>query len=110
MAAPAEPLVAEPPRPFRVTARRRETYDTWTLELLPVRGDALDPSPGQFTMIYAFGVGEVPSSVSAARSAIPGRSRQLPGRTSSWWPAGSASRRSVRCFTGRSPTVRPTGA
>ena len=64
MAAPAEPLVAEPPRPFRVTARRRETYDTWTLELLPVRGDALDPSPGQFTMIYAFGVGEVPISVS----------------------------------------------
>jgi anaerobic sulfite reductase subunit B len=64
MAASAEPLVAEPPRPFRVASRRRETYDTWTLELSPVLGDALDPSPGQFTMIYAYGVGEVPISVS----------------------------------------------
>ena len=64
MAAAAEPLVAEPPRPFRVAARRQETHDTWTLELAPVGGGPLDPSPGQFTMIYAFGVGEVPISVS----------------------------------------------
>jgi anaerobic sulfite reductase subunit B len=52
------------PRPFRVVRRRRETHDTWTLELEPVAGEALEVSPGQFTMLYAFGVGEVPISVS----------------------------------------------
>jgi anaerobic sulfite reductase subunit B len=52
------------PVPFRVTRRRRELRDTWTLELEPVAGDRLLPAPGQFTMLYAFGVGEVPISVS----------------------------------------------
>jgi len=54
------------PRPFRVRRRRRETRDTWTLELDPVSGDSLDAAPGQFTMLYAFGVGEAPISVSGA--------------------------------------------
>ncbi|WP_201784174.1 FAD/NAD(P)-binding protein [Frankia sp. ACN1ag] len=52
------------PRPFRVTSHRQETRDTWTLELEPVRGAPLVARPGQFTMVYAFGVGEVPLSVS----------------------------------------------
>jgi NAD(P)H-flavin reductase len=52
------------PRPFRVERRRRETHDTWTLSLAPVQGGQLDVRPGQFTMLYAFGVGEVPISVS----------------------------------------------
>jgi NAD(P)H-flavin reductase len=52
------------PRPFRVERKTRETYDTWTLSLVPVRGEQLDVGPGQFTMLYAFGVGEVPISVS----------------------------------------------
>src|SRR5512146_519532 len=52
------------PRPFRVVRRRRETRDTWTLELDPVEGPPLAPAPGQFTMLYAFGGGEVPISVS----------------------------------------------
>jgi NAD(P)H-flavin reductase len=52
------------PRPFRVVKRRRDTVDTWTLELEPVSGPPLDFVPGQFTMLYAFGVGEVPISVS----------------------------------------------
>jgi anaerobic sulfite reductase subunit B len=67
MAAQAEPeAVTAPmtPRPFRVVARRRETSDTWTLELEPVDGPALAAQPGQFTMLYAFGIGEVPISVS----------------------------------------------
>jgi anaerobic sulfite reductase subunit B len=54
------------PAPFRATRRRRETRDTWTLELEPVSGEPLEPAPGQFTMLYAFGVGEVPISVSGA--------------------------------------------
>jgi NAD(P)H-flavin reductase len=52
------------PRPFRVLRRRRETSDTWTLELEPMDGEPLDVGPGQFTMLYAFGIGEVPISVS----------------------------------------------
>lgn len=52
------------PRPFRVVERRRETEDTWTLSFDPVSGPQLPTLPGQFTMLYAFGVGEVPISVS----------------------------------------------
>ena len=54
------------PLPYRVARRRRENHDNWTLELEPVR-DAVEPiGPGQFTMLYAFGVGEVPISTSGA--------------------------------------------
>ncbi len=52
------------PVPFRVTRRRRELRDTWTLELEPVSGEWGDSAPGQFTMLYVFGVGEVPISIS----------------------------------------------
>jgi NAD(P)H-flavin reductase len=52
------------PVPYQVVARREETADTVTLDLVP-RGAGLVPwRPGQFTMVYAFGVGEVPVSVS----------------------------------------------
>jgi anaerobic sulfite reductase subunit B len=53
-----------PPLAARVLARRRETRDTWTLEL---QDDAPRFAPGQFAMLYAFGVGEVPISVSGGR-------------------------------------------
>jgi anaerobic sulfite reductase subunit B len=64
MAALAEAPLALPPRPFRVTGRRQETHDTWTLEFEPAAGPPLDAAPGQFAMVYAFGVGEIPISVS----------------------------------------------
>src|SRR5689334_1510194 len=65
MALAAEsPLRPMAPRPFRVARRGRETADTWTLELEPVAGPPLAVAPGQFTMLYAFGIGEVPISVS----------------------------------------------
>jgi anaerobic sulfite reductase subunit B len=51
------------PVPFRVAERRRDTADTWTLALEPV-GGGFAVAPGQFVMVYAFGVGEVPISVS----------------------------------------------
>ena len=60
------------PAPFRVTDRRRETHDTWTLKLEPCVADAggLPPfAPGQFAMLYAFGAGEAPISVSAVSAA-----------------------------------------
>jgi NAD(P)H-flavin reductase len=53
------------PLPYRVVARRRETADTWTLELEPAGDTGLPTfSPGQFAMLYAFGAGEAPISVS----------------------------------------------
>jgi NAD(P)H-flavin reductase len=56
MAAPGDLI----PAPFRVVDRRRDTVDTWTLELEP--GIAFQP--GQFTMLSAGGAGEVPISIS----------------------------------------------
>ncbi len=53
------------PASFRVADRVRETADTWTLDLEPRQKRALpDFAPGQFAMLYAFGVGEAPISVS----------------------------------------------
>ncbi len=80
------------PHPYRVRRRRRETHDTFTLELQPasregtaqekpiMRGESAEwdipatasqplstiPAflPGQFNMLYVFGVGEVPISIS----------------------------------------------
>jgi NAD(P)H-flavin reductase len=52
------------PRPFRVQDVRRDTADTVTLWLDPVDGRPLEFAAGQFTMLHAFGVGEVPISIS----------------------------------------------
>ena len=51
------------PVAHRVVSRVQETADTWTLELEPL-GDRVRPRAGQFDMLYAFGVGEVPISTS----------------------------------------------
>ena len=51
------------PEPYRVRSRVQETADTWTLVLDPL-GAAVAPAPGQFDMLWAFGVGEVPISTS----------------------------------------------
>jgi NAD(P)H-flavin reductase len=61
--------VADPmlPTSYVVADKRQELEDTWTLELEPVDGDGVGGfSPGQFSMLYAFGAGEVPISVSGA--------------------------------------------
>ena len=53
------------PHPYRVQRLRQETSDTFTLELEPEGGAReLSFEPGQFNMLYAFGVGEVPISIS----------------------------------------------
>lgn len=56
--------MATEPAPYVVRGRRRDTADTVTLDLAPVTGEPLGFSPGQFNMLFAFGVGEVPISVS----------------------------------------------
>ncbi len=52
------------PTPFRVQRVRRETSDTFTLELEALAPAVRAFAPGQFNMVYLFGVGEVPISIS----------------------------------------------
>jgi NAD(P)H-flavin reductase len=52
------------PAPFALRSKRQDTQDTWTLELVPRDGTPLAFAPGQFTMLSAFGTGEVPISIS----------------------------------------------
>jgi NAD(P)H-flavin reductase len=72
---PAEPAPAGAagglvPTPCRVGRRLIETADTHTLELFPERAGAIAPfAPGQFAMLYAFGAGEAPISISGDLSA-----------------------------------------
>jgi NAD(P)H-flavin reductase len=62
-----EPML---PSAYRVERVRRDTSDTFTLALAPADGSALPRSqPGQFNMLYIFGVGEAPISISSE----PGR-------------------------------------
>jgi NAD(P)H-flavin reductase len=53
------------PGPYRVALFERETHDTFTLDLKPADGIS-QPAflPGQFNMLYVFGIGEVPISIS----------------------------------------------
>ncbi len=57
------------PAPYRVTDRRPETGDTVTLALEPVAEPLPAFAPGQFAMLTAFGVGEVPISISGVPAA-----------------------------------------
>lgn len=52
------------PRIYRVDRVRRELSDTVTLELVPATDCRPAYRPGQFNMIYAFGVGEAAISIS----------------------------------------------
>jgi len=57
-----EPMVI---RPFAIKRVVNETYDTFTLDLIPAgHQDDVRFVPGQFNMVYAFGAGEVPISIS----------------------------------------------
>jgi len=72
MAAIIEPEIVERtlidpmvPELFRIERLKRETEDTFTLDLVP-QEESMKISflPGQFNMLYVFGVGEVPISIS----------------------------------------------
>jgi len=51
-------------RPYRIKRTAQDTYDTFTMELEPEGGSDFAFAPGQFNMLYVFGVGEVPISIS----------------------------------------------
>jgi NAD(P)H-flavin reductase len=53
------------PKPFVIEKYVREADDTFTVHLEPLDPlDKLTFKPGQFNMVYVFGVGEVPMSIS----------------------------------------------
>lgn len=58
------------PLPYRVVDRRIETTDTVTLTLEPTGTSLGTWWPGQFTMVYAFGIGEVPISISGGTGSL----------------------------------------
>lgn len=70
------PMISQPmvPVPHRVLKTWRETPDVFSLEVQAVSGKS-NPhfEPGQFNMLYVFGVGEIPISVSGD----PGQTRTL---------------------------------
>lgn len=58
-----EPML---PVPYRIEKLHHETVDTFTIELVPMEhSGGFSFLPGQFNMIYVFGVGEVPISISS---------------------------------------------
>jgi len=66
-AATSAKLPANPfePTPYTVLSRTPETPDTATIVLAPPRGRTIPSfAPGQFNMLYAFGLGEVAISIS----------------------------------------------
>ncbi len=104
------------PAPFRVVTREQDTADTWTLSLEPLSGAAPTVTPGQFMMVYAFGIGEVPISVSglplvltvravgavtrAVCAAEPGKILGLRGPFGNSWPIDEAAGSDVVVIAG----------
>jgi len=117
------------PAAFRVADKQRETADTWTLRLEPADAAAGAPrfEPGQFAMLYAFGVGEAPISISAFGddgavvhtvravgavsaalcAAEPGDVLGLRGPFGTVWPLSAAEGRDVLVIAG---AIRRAGA
>ena len=90
--------LSRPPSGYRVTERVEETRDTVTLTLEPVSMALPPPRPGQFSMLYAFGVGEVPISVSGPAG--------LPSLTHTIRGVGAVSRALCAAVPGRIIGVR----
>lgn len=109
------------PFAYRVLGKRQELEDTWTLDLEPAGDGVGEFRPGQFAMLYAFGSGEVPISVSggieargplvhtvravgAATRALcacePGDSLGVRGPFGSEWPLAEAEGGDVVVITG----------
>lgn len=60
-AEPKDPML---PHPFTIERVQRELSDTFTMELVAEGGRPFAFKPGQFNMLYVFGIGEVPISIS----------------------------------------------
>ncbi len=56
------------PRLYRVDDVRRELSDTVTIRITPRQGLRPNYAPGQFNMLYVFGIGEIAISISGDRA------------------------------------------
>jgi NAD(P)H-flavin reductase len=65
------------PVPYRVRSRAVENFETATIHLEPTAQQLAPPAPGQFMMLYAFGIGEIAMSVSN----VPSRADDSLGHT-----------------------------
>ena len=62
MAVQTDPMT---PYLYKINKVQKDTHDTFTLNLIPANGKVIEKfAPGQFNMLYVFGVGEVPISIS----------------------------------------------
>ncbi|MBL8162766.1 MAG: FAD/NAD(P)-binding protein [Anaerolineae bacterium] len=58
----SDPMI---PRPYEIQRAKWDSSDTFSLELTPVGGGDIPAfEPGQFNMVYVYGVGEIPISIS----------------------------------------------
>lgn len=89
-----EPTLDDPilPRMFQVRRIFSETADSFSCELQPSDGEVMHFSPGQFNMLYVFGVGEIPISISGN----PDKPKLLVHTIRSVGPASKAIRRLKR--------------
>jgi NAD(P)H-flavin reductase len=72
VAAWPSPSSAMAPVTHRVRERTVENFESATICLEPVEQRLASPVPGQFMMLYAFGVGEIAMSVSGVPSGVDG--------------------------------------
>jgi len=94
--AETDPMI---PQPWAVRRVTKETPDTFTLALAPQNGGKRGFSPGQFSMLWVFGVGELPISISGD----PANTDSLTYTVRS---VGPATNRLVNCATGQTLGVR----
>ena len=52
------------PKRFRIRSVSQETHDIFTIVISPLEGEAGAFFAGQFNMLYLFGFGEIPISIS----------------------------------------------
>ncbi|MEW6731354.1 MAG: FAD/NAD(P)-binding protein [Acidobacteriota bacterium] len=110
------------PESFHIRQKRSENHDTFTLELEPVNENSrFSFAPGQFNMLYSFGIGEVAISISgnpdkpmpvlhtiravgtvtkALRQLKPGDMVGLRGPFGTSWPVDKAKGRDLLIITG----------
>jgi NAD(P)H-flavin reductase len=113
------------PQPWFVRRISKETPDTFTLELQPSSGGASSAArafqPGQFSMLWVFGVGELPISISgdpadagsltytvrsvgpatnALTSRQPGQALGVRGPFGTGWPVDAARGRDILVIAG----------
>ena len=85
------------PAAYEVAAWVPETDDCAMLRLRPLAAPLPGPRPSQSMTLYAFGVGEVATSLSGLRSAA----------TACWCTRSATSAWSAACCTGPGPAPRP---